>query len=620
MILYKGTANEFREAVDTNQIADIVEDKFLEKLGRRVPDNVRRSWSNSMSFMEKIVRRSGVADDCGVMVEYVIPHTSKRIDFVIAGKDKEGNKNFIIVELKQWEKAEGTESDGIVSTFVGGGVRETAHPSYQANSYKTFLEDFNESVSEGILSPFACAYLHNYSEKNPEPLKGSIYEKEIEKAPLYFKDDVEKLESFISDHVGEGSGLDILYEIDSGRIRPSKQLVDYVMSMFEGNSSFTLIDEQKVAFETAKREALKTDKKTVVIVKGGPGTGKSIISVNLLGHLLNEELNTVFVAPNSSFRNVMIEKLSEGYTKKRLKHLFKSSAGFTDVEKEAFDVIIVDEAHRLKNGTAFQYFGDNQAEDIIESSKNTIFFIDDNQAIRPEDIGSVSELKRIAEIHNAEVKEMELTAQFRCSGAEGYVNWLDDVLHIEQTGNYDGWDEEDFDFKIFSNPNELHDAIKEKNAEGSNSRLLAGYAWKWTSAKKGNPDAEVDDVEMPEFDFCMPWNSRKTGTTWAIEKDGIDQVGCIHTSQGLEFDYVGIIVGDDLKLDKENLEYYTEWDDYKDSMGKRNMKENLDRLNKYVRNIYKILMSRGMKGCYVYFQNKEVEDYFRSRIDSKKHE
>ena len=357
-----------------------------------------------------------------------------------------------------------------------------------------------------------------------------------------------------------------------------------------------------------------------MIVKGGPGTGKSIISVNLLGHLLNEELNTVFVAPNSSFRNVMIEKLSEGYTKKRLKHLFKSSAGFTDVEKEAFDVIIVDEAHRLKNGTAFQYFGDNQAEDIIESSKNTIFFIDDNQAIRPEDIGSVSELKRIAEIHNAEVKEMELTAQFRCSGAEGYVNWLDDVLHIEQTGNYDGWDEEDFDFKIFSNPNELHDAIKEKNAEGSNSRLLAGYAWKWTSAKKGNPDAEVDDVEMPEFDFCMPWNSRKTGTTWAIEKDGIDQVGCIHTSQGLEFDYVGIIVGDDLKLDKENLEYYTEWDDYKDSMGKRNMKENLDRLNKYVRNIYKILMSRGMKGCYVYFQNKEVEDYFRSRIDSKKHE
>jgi len=118
----------------------------------------------------------------------------------------------------------------------------------------------------------------------------------------------------------------------------------------------------------------------------------------------------------------------------------------------------------------------------------------------------------------------------------------------------------------------------------------------------------------------MPWNSRKTGTTWAIEDDGIDQVGCIHTSQGLEFDYVGIIVGDDLKFDKENLEYYTEWDDYKDSMGKRNMKENMDKLNKYVRNIYKILMSRGMKGCYVYFQNKEVEEYFRSRIDPKKHE
>lgn len=614
MIIYKNTASGFREDVDTNKIADRVSDVYLRIRSRNFSPQERSAINNSMSFMEKIIRRSSVADDCGILIEYVIPSTNNRIDFMISGKDSNGNKNFIIIELKQWQHAESTTLDGVVKTQFKGGMQETTHPSYQASSYKTFLKDFNEGIYDGGLHPYSCAYLHNYAEQNPEPLRAKIYQELLEDTPLYFKDDHARLEQFIQKYVGKGSGMDILYEIESGRIRPSKMLIDHVTKLFEGNQEFVLLDEQKVAFETAYSYAKKRGKKSVIIIKGGPGTGKSVISVNLLGKLLQDKLNTVFVAPNSSFRNVLSHRLAQTHRRNRLKSLFKGSAGFYESQKNEFDVLIVDEAHRLKNGTAYQYYGENQVEDIINASNTSIFFVDDNQSVRPEDIGSVREINKYAEIYGAEVKEIELVAQFRCAGAEGYINWLNDILLINDTANFDGWDSEQFDFQIFDDPNEMRKAIKLKSEEGLKARILAGYAWKWTSSREGNENGEIADVEIPEFDFRMPWNARRIGTTWAIDSEGIDQVGCIHTSQGLEFDYVGVIVGNDLKYDPVNRNFYTEWDEYKDASGKRGLKEDLERLNKYVRNIYKILMSRGMKGCYVYFMDKRVEEYVRGRM------
>lgn len=614
MIIYKNTAIGFRSDVDTNRIADEIELAFRNNFGRRVNPSEKSSWMYSMSFMEKIVRRSEVADDCGVLVEYNIPATSNRIDFLISGCNDNDSKNFVIIELKQWQTAKQTEKDGVVTTFLGHTERETSHPSYQANSYKLFLKDYNENIYSGKLNPFSCAYLHNYKELNPEPLKSDIYKEYIDDSPIYFKEDYDKLETFLKKHVGKGKGMDILYEIEAGKIRPSKKLIDHVSSMFQGNQEFILLDEQKVAYEVAFEAAKNVNKKSVVIIKGGPGTGKSVISINLLGGLLKRQLNAVFIAPNASFREVMMHKLARKTKKTRLKNLFKGSSSFYELEKNSYDVAVVDEAHRLKNGKAYQYKGENQIEDIVKASKVSIFFVDENQMIRPDDIGSVSEIKRVAKSFNSSVKEIELSAQFRCSGADGYINWLDHVLQIKETANFDGWENGDFDFKIFSNPNDLLFAIKDKNNKGYNARLLAGYAWTWSSAKEGNFNSEVNDVCIPEFDFNMPWNSRKTGTTWAIDESGINQIGCIHTSQGLEFDYVGVIVGNDLKFDVKNLEYFVDWKSYKDMSGKKGLKEDPKVLNLLVKNIYKTLMTRGMKGCYIFFQDKSVEEYFRSRL------
>lgn len=612
MIVYKNSAEGFMDDVDTNLIVDIVESNFKIKLSRGVGQKEKTSWINSLGFMERILRRSNVSSSCGILIEYVIPSMDKRIDFIISGLDEDNNKNFVIIELKQWQYAYKTEKDGIVETPLGKGINETTHPSYQAYSYKLYLKDFNENVYKGDLSAQSCAYLHNYRELNPEPLKDRQYKQIIDDSPLFLKDDYEKLQEFLTRFVGRGNGMDILYEIESGKIRPSKKLVDHVGSMFQGNQEFILLDDQKVAYERAFEIATRGQKKSVLIIKGGPGTGKSVISMNLLAGLIQERKNAVFVAPNAAFREVMVHNLVQSLPRDRIKALFKGSSVFYEQEKDSFDIIIVDEAHRLKNGSAYMYKGDNQIEDIVISAQVCIFFVDDDQLVRPDDIGSVREIKRIAKKYNATVDEMELATQFRCSGAEGYINWLNHTLRIKDTANYDGWDQDSFEFKIFDDPNKLHNAIKQKQDEGLKARLLAGYAWEWTSEKNGNKDAQVKDVRIDKYNFKMPWNSRLSREKWAIDKNGVNQVGCIHTSQGLEFDYVGVLVGDDLRYSEYQQDFYVNWDSYKDSSGKKGLKSDPDKLSKLVRNIYKTLMTRGMKGCYVYFTDSIVYKYFNN--------
>lgn len=615
MIIYKNSAAGFVEEVENNKITDMLEASFIRNFGKHISPSEKRSTNNSMQFMCKVIRRASIAENAGILIEYNLPATNKRIDFVVAGEDELGNKNFVIIELKQWESANSTSKEELVETYLNGSIRETTHPSYQATSYKLYLKDYNENIYNGNIKPISCAYLHNYKEGNPEPLRDEIYTESLEESPLFFKDDNLKLEEFLHRHVGKGNGIEILYKVEDGQIRPSKKLIDHVSSIFKGNNEFILLDEQKVAYENALYLATKTSQgKKVLIIKGGPGTGKSVISMNLIPGFLEKKLNAVFVAPNASFRNVMVERLSKNTSKKRLTHLFKGSSAFVNTPENTYDVIVVDEAHRLKDKRAYMYHGENQVEDLIKAGRTTIFFVDDNQMVRPDDIGSTSEIKRVAKWYGAEICELELQAQFRCAGSDGYINWLDDVLHIRQTGNFNGWDKDSFDFRIFDNPRTMFDLIRQKQKEGSNARMLAGYAWKWSSAQEGNPNGEIEDVEIKEYDFRMPWNSRRTGTTWAIDPQGINEIGCIHTTQGLEFDYVGVIVGNEFRFNPETLEYYVDWFSYKDSSGKKGLKEDPEKLVLLVKNIYKTLMSRGMKGCYVYFQDKKVKEYFESRI------
>lgn len=613
MIIYSNTNLAFRQDVESNHISDIIEANFIEKIGHRESPAEKTAWRNSMQYMERVLRNSEIAEDCGVLIEYTIPNTSKRVDFIVTGQNENQEKNYVLIELKQWESADSTDIPELVHTFVGGGFRDVQHPSYQAENYSRMMGLMNEGIYSNGISGYPCVYLHNYSRKNPEPLLDPRYSEGTKLAPIYFIDDYRALQDYLKKMVGSGKGMDILYDMEHGRIRPSKALVDCVDSLYAGNDEFILLDEQVVAYNIICKELENLRQKKTIIVKGGPGTGKSVISFKVLHQLIDRRLNAKFVAPNEAFREVMVKKLVASKVDKaqNIKPLFGGSGTFFGVPANAYDVLVVDEAHRLKGKGAFMYRGENQIQDIIHVSRLNVFFVDDTQKVVPADIGSVAEIKRVAELEGSEVIEMELKAQFRCSGAEGFINWVTHTLQIEDTANYEGWDNEEYEFRIFDDPNEMRELIRKKNSEtDNNARMVAGFAWDWSD----DVNATVNDVTIPEKDFSMPWNARKQRALFAIKDDSVNQVGCIHTVQGLEFDYVGVIIGNDLKYDPENHSLYVEFEEYKDSSGKKGLKGQQARLTQYVKQIYKVLMSRGRYGCYVYCRDENLGQYLKSRI------
>ncbi|MGN2243325.1 DNA/RNA helicase domain-containing protein [Frateuria sp. GZRR33] len=618
MIVYQANKADFLDDHDNREIEHVIATKYLERTGRYAPDAEYRAWKNSLGEMAKVLRDPGIPDDVGVGVEFGIPQTSKRIDFIISGRTEAG-PNLIIVELKQWSEASLTGKDGIIAARRGGAApeREGAHPCYQAWSYAALLEGFNEAVYQRAIALTPCAYLHNYVQDgiidHPE-----YYGDYIRKAPLFLKGEEERrrLRDFIKQHVKYGDNAGLIYQIENGRIRPSKMLVDSLVGMMKGNREFVLIDDQKVAFESAAAlaTAASVEKKQVVIIKGGPGTGKSVIAVNLLAHLSKQGLVCKYVSKNAAPRAVFKAKLKGNLRLSAIDNLFSGSGSFIETGPDAFDVLIVDEAHRLNEKSGmYGNLGENQIKEIIRSSKCAIFFVDDDQIVTLSDIGHSEELARWARSMGAQVSHLELSSQFRCSGSDGYLAWLDNTLGLRETANT-RLDCDEFDFRVVDSPNELHDLIAARN--GSNkARVVAGYCWDWVS--KRNPD--LYDIVMPEHGYARRWNLDRDGSLWIVTPTSVDEVGCIHTCQGLELDYIGVIIGPDMVARDGTL---TTTADARSPMDrsirgwKSRAKIDPDgtsaQVDRIIRNTYKTLLTRGMKGCYVYCVDAETREFLRS--------
>lgn len=621
MIVYKATKADFIKHVDNDEISIAIERAYNRRIGK-VKNSEKRAWKNSMLYMYKALNIPQIPDDATVAIEYRIPATSMRIDFILAGLDKSDKKNVVIIELKQWEEIdEVPDEDGIVKTFINKGKVRTTHPSYQAWTYSCAIEDYNEGVEKNKIALHPCAYLHNYVKRENDPLTSQIYSNYLEKAPVYTQGEVIKLREFIARYVYKGDNEKALYDIEGGRIRPSKSLQDALKLMLDGNEEFKLMDNQKVVFEKIRKTVFKkmlSGKKNVFIIKGGPGTGKSVLAINLLVKLNSAGYVTQYVSKNSAPREVYQVKLKGNYTQKYIGSLFKGSGCFIDSQKDEIDVLLVDEAHRLNEKSGiFKNKGENQIKEIINSAKLSVFFIDEEQRVTLSDIGYIDEIRRLAKEAGANVIEDELTAQFRCNGSDGYLNWIDDVLELKNTANFDGFDF-DYEIEVVDNPSEMREKILEKNKVNNKARLLAGYCWDWIS--KGNYNNY--DIVFPEYNFKMKWNltSKKP---WAIGKNSVNEIGCIHTCQGLEFDYVGVIIGEDLRYENNRVisdfSKRAKTDQSLKGIKKlyKNDKEKaLEKADEIIKNTYRVLMTRGMKGCYIYCVDKELQKYIKDRINN----
>lgn len=620
MIVYDGIKTDFLTSVENDTIAVEIEETIYNKMKRHTARNEFRSWENSLEYMYKVLNDDEIPNNAGIAIEYNIPQTSKRVDFIISGYDSQEKPNAVIVELKQWDKLDPVDSeDALVETYTGNANRKVVHPSYQAWSYAMLIKDYNQSVQDAEIELFPCSYLHNYRRQENDPLDYTQYQTYLEEAPAFTRGEVSKLRAFIKKCVTTGDDKEVLYMIDNGKIRPSKSLQNSILNMLKGNQEFIMIDEQKVVYEGIQylsKLCMADQKKRTIIVQGGPGTGKTVVAVNLLATLTGQGQFVQYVSKNSAPRNVYLKKLKGHIKKSSVDNMFKSSGIYTEAGNNIVNTILVDEAHRLnaKSGM-FQNMGENQIEEIIHAAQCSVFFIDESQRVTLNDIGSVAEIEKWAAEENSEITYMELVSQFRCNGSDGYLAWLDNVLEIRETANYD-MEDIDFDIHICDKPEEVRNIVIEKNTTPNHARMLAGYCWNWI--KEGKNNSDMHDIKIGDFE--MSWNLGNS-TTYAIDETSVNEIGCIHTSQGLEFDYVGVIIGADMRY--ENGHIVTDFTQRARTdqslkgikkLYKENPEKALSDADEIIKNTYRTLMTRGMKGCYVYCVDQGLRDYLKEQV------
>lgn len=621
MLIFNGTKASFMDHMVDQDMTDLLTNAIYEKMHRKTPKNEKESWENSLKNMFMTLSDAEIPDNAGVAIEYNIPQTSKRVDFIVSGYGSNKKENAVIIELKQWQKATAIKSlDALVETFVGGTIRKVVHPSYQAWSYASVINDYNTTVQNEDIGLKPCAFLHNYEKASEnDPLFEEQYQTYIDESPVFTKGDTKRLRRYIKSFVKEGDSGQVIYKIENGKIRPSKSLQDSISSMVKGNQEFIMIDDQKVVYEeilSLSEKSFNDHKKRVIIVKGGPGTGKTVVAVNLLAELTNRGQMAQYVTRNSAPRNVYKEKLKGEIKKSSVDNLFQNAWNYVEAKENSIHTLIVDEAHRLteKSGL-YGNLGENEIKELIDAAYCSVFFIDESQRVTLKDIGSVNEIRKWANLANADIHETELQSQFRCNGSDGYLAWIDNVLDIRETANYT-MEGIDYDIRVCDSPFEMQSLIKAKNKLHNKARILAGYCWEWPKKERNNKN--YHDIKIGDFEIS--WNMEDG--IWATSKDSLDEAGCIHTSQGLEFDYVGVIIGDDLRYENDQITTdFSKRASTDQSMKgiKRMAKKDLTYAQKIsdeiIKNTYRTLMTRGMKGCYIYCTNPELREYLKKRID-----
>lgn len=630
MRLYAGSASDFIHLNAENKLVDLLREQFLKQFGYSPSHNEAMSWRNSLFRLSYVMERQNLQDQ-GVMVEYKLPLSARRIDVVIYGRDEQQHKQAVIVELKQWEKCEFTEYDSdYVLTWVGGGHRSVLHPSIQVGNYLYYLKENNSAFyqEKAPIQISACSYLHNYNISSDSTLQDLRFEEAIKRFPLYGAEDSSQLAAFIYSRVGAGEGMTILEEVEKSKLRPSKKLLNQVSGVIKqklkgelqlfgqvkAKGDYILLDEQLIVYDTVMSLAKKaTDKqKYAVIVKGGAGTGKSVVGLQLLADLTASNINAHYATGSKSFTETLRKILG-----KEANSLLKYFMSYGDAEPNSIDVLLMDEAHRIRERTGYPFksTGRLQIEDLLRAARISVFFVDDFQAVRRGEIGQSIFIRQQAEKMGCTVYEYNLESQFRNGGSEKYSQWIDHTLHIRETATTEWKQEDNFEFQIMDSPHAVEQAIRDKVAEGYSGRMMAGFCWPWT--KQADADGELHK-DVVVGDYIRPWNAdEKTkgmrrgipkSQYWAYEDAGIDQVGCIYTAQGFEFDYAGVIFGTDLRYNPDTAE----WEGFPENSYDSQVK-GPDFLQ-LVKNTYRVLLGRGMKACYVYFMDKETERFFRSRV------
>lgn len=615
MQLYVGTTTEFIDDAVQHRLAEVLSDRFYDYYGYRAVSELQ-SWQNSLTAMALQLRHANMLDQ-GIVVEMELPLSSARLDCLIFGRDRTDRASAMLVELKQWSHVRPSDVDGFVLTFVGGKERDEAHPSLQALTYAEYLEGANE-VYDGAVALRPASFLHNMLPADATHLRSPQFAELLERAPMFIGRDADEFAAALNVVLGHGGGEAVMQAALSAPPKPSRKLLEHTAAMIAGEPRYTLLDEQLLAYRAVLAEVRRAGRTktehSVVVVKGGPGTGKSVIALNLVGTLAQSGIDVRHATGSRAFTETLWRVVGS-----RAKPQFRYFNHFGEIQEAAIDVLICDEAHRIRKTSNHRYTPAHarserlQVEELIRAAKVSVFFIDDLQAVRPDEIGSSALLRERAASIGARYRQIDLRNQFRCAGSDSYVQWIDQLLEIRKTGTFVLPPDDPFEFEIMDTPAAVDERIREKLRDGQSARMVAGFCWKWSM-----PDSSgrlVDDVVVG--DYRRPWNARPEATKlaqgipkaplWAWTAGGVDQVGCIYTAQGFEFDYVGVIFGNDLVI--RNGQWVGQPSVSRDPMKRTSGARFVD----CVKNAYRVLMTRGLKGCFVTFLDEETRRFVAAR-------
>ncbi|WFE40273.1 DUF2075 domain-containing protein [Micromonospora sp. WMMD998] len=595
-------------------------DRITEHLGHKVGPNERRSWDRSLTALGQDL----VDADLGqveMLVEYQLPLTSRRIDVVLAGvHPRTGEDSYVVVELKQWSRVESYEgSERLVLVEHAAGPR--LHPGVQVEDYCEYLADFLGVLSRGRSPIAGTAYLHNAVDRDVADL---FVRQPTDHSRIFTGQRRGQFLDYLRSRLAPTSGAAAADRFLTSSVRPSKHLLSYAAAELKDRTHFTLLDEQRLAYELvlhAVERARSADRKSVVVVSGGPGSGKSVIALSVLGELARQQRSVMHATGSRSFTQTLRRYAGKGST--RLKNLFGYFNSFMTAERNGLDVLICDEAHRIRETSVNRFTpkvrrdrARRQIDELIAAARVPVFLLDEHQVVKPGELGNIDVISAHARQLDLDVAMVSLHDQFRCGGSEAYEDWVLDLLGLDG-GQPSVWAGDGrFDLRVAGSPQEMEAFLTQKQATGETARISAGYCWPWSDPR---PDASlVPDVRVG--DWARPWNvksDRSVGEApgsafWATEPNGFGQVGCVYTAQGFEYEWSGVIMGPDLVARGGKL--VSQRAESKDPAFRSRKALSDAEADRLIRNTYKVLMTRGMRGTVLYSTDPETRDWLNSLI------
>ena len=603
--LYRQSVRGF-SAVE-HHFADLIAEQMTIRTGRRPSASEYRSWNRSIPALRADLISAGLSD-VEMLFEYQLPLTSKRADVVLAGQHpRTGGPSYLVVELKQWSHAERFEDSDTLVRIEQYGERPVTHPALQVRDYCDYMLGFTAVLADAPLSLAGVAYLHNATDDGvadlfrlPSDRLGSVFTGQRRSE---FRD-------FLRLRFAEGqSGAPYADALLSSRIAPSRQLLAVAAEEVQRREMFVLLDEQRDAFNYvmhAVERARQANYKTTVIISGGPGSGKSVIALSLLGELSRRGRTVMHATGSRSFTHTL--RKVAGARAPRVQKMFQYFNSFMGAEANGLDALILDEAHRIRETSVNRWTkaeyrsGRPQIDELISAARVPVFLLDEFQVVRPGEQGTVEEIEKNAHERGIRVEKINLDAQFRCGGSEEYLLWVKRLLGLMPGGPIQWIGDPHFDVQVADSPAEMEASLETNMIDGYSGRIAAGYCWPWSDPA---PDGTlVRDVQVGGW--SRPWNlkgDRSIGgapaaALWATDPAGFGQVGCVYTAQGFEYDYAGVIIGPDLVLRDNSWKMVRSAN--KDPDFRNRTKVDDSHADRLIRNVYKVLLTRGMRGVAIH--------------------